>query len=372
LSKEEVLANADTYIQQLSKVIDVDKCQIHFNGDWLDGLTFKEILKLLSKVTVAQLMHRNDFNKRFIENTLIAMHELMYPILQGFDSMQIKADIEMGGTDQLFNCTMGRQLQEAHVMEPQIVICMPLLKGLDGKEKKSKSLNNIIGLTDTPNEMFGKVMSVPDALIPELLELATDFTTHEIAELQKIGNPMNIKKRIGKNIIIQYHHAEAAAAAEQFFVQQFQNKVFDEKSFEPVAIASLKIEQDAITLVELCHLLKKEETKSNGILTAMTFLTEIGDINRFKNIDHLCSYCGLAPDCHNSGQTERIMGITRRGNIILKTILIECSWMAIRKDPALLLYYKQLLPRMNGNKAIVKVARKLLNRIAYVMRHQQP
>lgn len=109
-----------------------------------------------------------------------------------------------------------------------------------------------------------------------------------------------------------------------------------------------------------------------GLLTAMTFLTEIGEINRFKNTDHLCSYCGLAPDCRNSGQTERIMGITRRGNAILKTILIECSWMAIRKDPALLLYYKQLLPRMNGNKAIVKVARKLLNRMAYVMRHQQP
>jgi tyrosyl-tRNA synthetase len=262
LSKEEVLANADTYIQQLSKVIDVDKCQIHFNGDWLDGLTFKEILQLLSKVTVAQLMHRNDFNKRFTENTPIAMHELMYPILQGFDSMQIKADIEMGGTDQLFNCTMGRQLQEAHGMEPQIVMCMPLLKGLDGKEKMSKSLNNIIGLTDAPNEMFGKVMSIPDALIPEFLELATDFTEEELHELKKIAHPMDLKKIIGKNIITQYHHAAAAEAAEQFFVQQFQNKVFDEKSFEPLLISELGIIDNNITLVELCHLIKKDETKS--------------------------------------------------------------------------------------------------------------
>lgn len=263
LSKEEVLANADTYIQQLSKVIDVEKCQIHFNGDWLDGLTFKEILQLLSKVTVAQLMHRNDFNKRFTENTPIAMHELMYPILQGFDSMQIKADIEMGGTDQLFNCAMGRQLQEAHGMEPQIVMCTPLLKGLDGKEKMSKSLDNIIGLADAPNEMFGKVMSIPDALIPEFLAFTTDFTPDELIELKKIAHPMQLKKRIGKNIITQYHNATAAEAAEQFFVQQFQNKVFDEKNFERVAIGDLAIQSQQITLVELCHLLKKDETKSN-------------------------------------------------------------------------------------------------------------
>lgn len=263
LSKEEVLANADTYIQQLSKVIDINKCQIHFNGDWLDGLTFKEILQLLSKVTVAQLLHRNDFNKRFTENTPISMHELMYPILQGFDSMQIKADIEMGGTDQLFNCTMGRQLQEVHGMEPQIVMCMPLLKGLDGKEKMSKSLNNIIGLTDTANEMFGKVMSIPDTLIPEFLQLATDFTEEELEEVKKTGHPMELKKLIGKNIITQYHHTAAAEAAEQFFVQQFQNKVFDEKNFEPVRIGELGVSCVGVSLVELCHLLKRGETKSN-------------------------------------------------------------------------------------------------------------
>lgn len=263
LSKEEVLANADTYIQQLSRVIEIHKCEVRFNGDWLDDLTFKEILQLLSKVTVAQLMHRNDFNKRFTENTPIAMHELMYPILQGFDSMQIKADIEMGGTDQLFNCTMGRQMQEAHGMEAQVVMCMPLLKGLDGKEKMSKSLNNIIGLTDAPNEMFGKVMSIPDTLIPEFLTLATNFTLAQIEEVKQINHPMDLKKRIARNIIEQYHDAAAAEAAEQFFVQQFQNKVFDEKNFEPVAIRDLGLIKEQITLLELCHLLKNEETKSN-------------------------------------------------------------------------------------------------------------
>ncbi len=198
LSAKDVQHNAQTYINQLSKIIDVEKTRIVFNSDWLDALNFSEVIQLLSKVTVAQLMHRNDFSKRFTENTPIAMHELVYPILQGFDSVKIECDIEMGGTDQLFNCTMGRQLQEAHQMPAQIVMCMPLLKGLDGKEKMSKSLNNIIGLTDAPNEMFGKTMSIPDSLVEEFIDLTTDFSTEEKNSLKlkmEAGeNPMNIKK----------------------------------------------------------------------------------------------------------------------------------------------------------------------------------
>lgn len=135
LSVEEVQHNAQTYLNQLSQIIDVDKANIVFNSDWLDQLSFSDVIQILSKVTVAQLMHRNDFNKRFAENTPIAMHELLYPILQGFDSVKIKADIEMGGTDQLFNCTMGRQLQETFEMNPQIVMCMPLLKRTGRKGK---------------------------------------------------------------------------------------------------------------------------------------------------------------------------------------------------------------------------------------------
>ena len=184
LSAEEVKHNAETYISQLSKIIDVEKTKIVFNSEWLDKLSFSEIIQIMSNVTVAQLMHRNDFNKRFSENTPIAMHELVYPILQGFDSVKINADIEMGGTDQLFNCTMGRQLQENFNIPGQIVMCMPLLKGLDGKEKMSKSLHNTIGLIDEPNEMFGKTMSIPDALILEFLELTTDFSLEEKQEIK--------------------------------------------------------------------------------------------------------------------------------------------------------------------------------------------
>lgn len=265
LSAEEVQHNAQTYINQLSKIIDVRKTKIVFNSDWLDTLNFSDVIQLLSKVTVAQLMHRNDFNKRFTENTPIAMHELVYPVLQGYDSVKIECDIEMGGTDQLFNCTMGRQLQEVHQMSAQIVMCMPLLRGLDGKEKMSKSLNNIIGLTDEPNEMFGKTMSIPDALIEEFINLTTDFSPQEKAELlfrmAEGENPMNIKKIIAKNIITQYHNSTAANQAEQFFITQFQNKNFEEKEYQSIPINSLSID-NKISLVELCHQLKNVLSKS--------------------------------------------------------------------------------------------------------------
>jgi tyrosyl-tRNA synthetase len=265
LNAQEVQHNAETYIAQLSKIIDVEKAQIVFNSDWLDSLSFSEVIQIMSNITVAQLMQRNDFNKRFTENTPIAMHELVYPILQGFDSVKINADIEMGGTDQLFNCTMGRQLQETFKKSPQIVMCMPLLRGLDGKEKMSKSLNNIIGLTDEPNEMFGKTMSIPDDLILEFLELTTDFSAKEKQEIKnrlKEENPMNIKKIIAKNIISQYHDEKKADKAEDFFVNQFQNKNFEEKSFVPVLISSLDNKSDQMALIDLCAFIKNDITKS--------------------------------------------------------------------------------------------------------------
>ncbi|WP_202704096.1 tyrosine--tRNA ligase [Flavobacterium sp. UGB4466] len=265
LSTEEVKHNAETYILQLAKIIDVEKAKIVFNSEWLDELSFSEIIQIMSNVTVAQLMHRNDFNKRFTENTPIAMHELVYPILQGFDSVKINADIEIGGTDQLFNCTMGRQLQENFKISGQIVMCMPLLKGLDGKEKMSKSLRNTIGLTDEPNEIFGKTMSIPDELILEFLELTTDFSLEEKLEIRKRlenDNPMHIKKLIAKNIITQYHNKNSAEQAEEFFINQFQNKNLEAKSFVTVMISSLKTESNQITLIDLCSLIKNDITKS--------------------------------------------------------------------------------------------------------------
>lgn len=266
LTAEEVTYNAETYINQLSKVIDVAKAKIVFNSEWLDTLSFSDVIQLLSKVTVAQLMHRHDFNKRFTENTPIAMHELVYPVLQGYDSVQIGADIEMGGTDQLFNCTMGRQLQEAMGMDEQVVMCMPLLKGLDGKEKMSKSLNNIIGMTDEPNDMFGKMMSVPDTLLEEYLDLTTDFSDAEklLIKQQLIDgvNPMLVKQMIAENIVGQYHSLAAATAAADFFRTQFQNKQFESKSFLSASWSDLTVSATAIMLVDLCVQLKPALSKS--------------------------------------------------------------------------------------------------------------
>lgn len=267
LSAKDVQHNAETYLNQLSKIINVDQAEIVFNSEWLDRLYFSEAIQMLSKITVAQLMHRNDFNKRFTENLPIAMHELVYPILQGYDSVKIKADIEMGGTDQLFNCTMGRQLQESSKMQPQTVMCMPLLKGLDGNEKMSKSLHNTIGLTDAPNDMFGKTMSIPDSLIEEFLQLTTDFSIAEKealkSRLTEGENPMNIKKTIAKNIIKQYHNESAAIAAEAFFSAQFQNKRFEKKVFEPVNLNTIKTEGGKIKIVDLCSQLKADLSKSD-------------------------------------------------------------------------------------------------------------
>ncbi|GEQ85005.1 tyrosine--tRNA ligase [Patiriisocius marinistellae] len=286
LSVDAVKHNSETYINQLSKIIDVDKVKIVFNSTWLDKLSFTEVIQILSNVTVAQLMHRNDFNKRFTENTPIAMHELVYPILQGFDSVEIKADIEMGGTDQLFNCTMGRKLQETFKMNPQIVMCMPLLKGLDGKEKMSKSLNNIIGLTDEAKDMFGKTMSIPDHLIEEFLHLTTDFSLNEKQNINNRlangENPMEIKKIIAKNIITQYHNATKAQEAEEHFVKQFQNKKFEDKEFMPVLIKTIQHVNKTIKLIDLCVQLKSELSKS-----AIRRLIESGaiQINLKKNKD---------------------------------------------------------------------------------------
>ncbi|QIH35163.1 tyrosine--tRNA ligase [Sphingobacterium sp. DR205] len=267
LNQEKIADNAATYIAQLAKIIDMSKTKVVFNGDWLDKLDFSEVIQLVSKVTVAQLMQRHDFHKRFTENQPIAMHELIYPILQGYDSVHIRSDIEMGGTDQLFNCTMGRQLQESFGMDPQVVLCMPLLRGLDGKEKMSKSLHNTIGLLDEPNEMFGKAMSIPDSLIPDYIDLTTDFTAAEKKMLKsrmEMGeNPMEVKKLIAHNLVCQYHDQQAAMDAADFFAKQFQRKSFDDKSFVEVSLPLAKTQLGPVTkLVDLCHFLKKDQSKS--------------------------------------------------------------------------------------------------------------
>ncbi|MBQ4084133.1 MAG: tyrosine--tRNA ligase [Alphaproteobacteria bacterium] len=268
LTEEEVKVNAQTYLEQMDKVIDTKKnVKICFNGDWMGKMSFADMIKVMGKMTLAQIMQREDFDNRFKNKIPIAMHELVYPMIQGYDSVVMKSDIEFGGRDQLFNCLVGKNLQEAFgAEEGQTVICMPLLRGLDGEMKMSKSKGNYIGLTEDANTMYGKTMSIPDSLLEEWLELASDFSEEEKADMiaslkNQTVNPMEIKKKLAFNITMQYHSEDEAKEAENFFYRQVQQKGFDSKTFTPVEISSLGT-ITGMTLVNLCSALVPEQSKS--------------------------------------------------------------------------------------------------------------
>ncbi len=218
LTREQIDANAETYKAQVFKILDRDKTEVRFNSDWLGKLGFEGFIRLAAKFTVSQMLEREDFHKRFTEEKPIAMHELLYPIAQGYDSVALEADVELGGTDQKFNLLMGRQLQRDYNQPPQIVLTMPLLEGTDGVQKMSKSYGNYIGITEPPQEMFGKVMSISDELMWRYYELLTDLTSREIEALkQAVANgdahPMKLKQDLGKHIVNDFHGYDAAEHA---------------------------------------------------------------------------------------------------------------------------------------------------------------
>lgn len=229
LTREEVLINAETYKKQIFKVLDMDKTEVRFNSEWLSKLDFKEVIELASKYTVTRMLEREDFKNRFKAQQSIAIHEFMYPLMQGYDSIAIKADIELGGTDQRFNILMGRTLQKEYSEEKQIAIFMPLLEGTDGILKMSKSLGNYIGIDETCNDMYSKVMSIPDELIIKYYDLVTDIHPDDIEEITKqldSGkiNPRDIKMKLSKEIVKLYHGKVAAGESEEYFKTVFQNK----------------------------------------------------------------------------------------------------------------------------------------------------
>lgn len=228
LSREEVNANAETYKQQMFKLLDPEKTELRFNGEWMDKFTAQDFVKLCAKTTVRQILERDDFTKRMQEEKPISLHELLYPLTQGYDSVALESDVELGGTDQKFNLLMGRNLQREFGQEPQVIITTPLLEGLDGVNKMSKSLNNYIGIEEPPNEMFGKVMSISDELMWRYYELLTDLTEMEISnlrsEIEKGENPRNLKVRLAKLIITDFHSAADAEAAEEDFTRRFVQK----------------------------------------------------------------------------------------------------------------------------------------------------
>lgn len=233
LSKEDVLNNAETYKQQVFKILDPEKTEIRFNSEWMDQLGASGMIKLAARQTVARMLERDDFKKRYANGQPIAIHEFLYPLAQGWDSVALESDVELGGTDQRFNLLMGRELQKEEGQRPQTVLMMPLLEGLDGVQKMSKSLNNYIGITDTPNEMFGKVMSISDELMWRYYDLLSFRPLADIAELKQQmadgANPRDIKILLAKELIARFHTEDDAEAAHQDFIQRFQkNAIPDE------------------------------------------------------------------------------------------------------------------------------------------------
>ena len=229
LSREDVLKNAETYKEQAFKILDPEKTQIVFNNDWIGKMTATDIIRLSAKHTVARMMEREDFNKRFKSNQPIGIHEFLYPLIQGYDSVHLEADIELGGTDQKFNMLVGRELQKEDGKEPQVVIMMPLLEGLDGVNKMSKSLDNYIGITETPKDMFGKIMSASDELMMRFYELLSHISIDELNDMKQkmkdgTAHPMAVKKNLAWELVDRYHGLEAANKALNEFENIFKNK----------------------------------------------------------------------------------------------------------------------------------------------------
>ena len=254
LSREEIVANALTYESQVFKILDEESTRIEFNSSWMTELGAAGIIKLAAQHTVARMLERDDFNKRFKNEQPIAIHEFLYPLVQGYDSVALKADVELGGTDQKFNLLVGRQLQQTHGQEPQLVMTMPLLEGLDGVQKMSKSLGNYIGITDAPGEMFGKVMSISDDLMWRYFHLLSFRPLSDIAALQKAvedgRNPRDVKFELAGELVARFHDQAAAENEKAEFIARFQ------KGAMPQEIPEVSVSGDGGKL-GIAHLLRE-------------------------------------------------------------------------------------------------------------------
>ncbi|UCD94628.1 MAG: tyrosine--tRNA ligase, partial [Candidatus Zixiibacteriota bacterium] len=229
LTYDEIMTNAETYQKQFFKILDRSKTEVHRNGEWFEQMSFSEIMDLTAKFTVARMLERDDFEKRFKSNNPISIHELMYPLMQAYDSVAIRADVEIGATEQKFNLLTGREIQQDYGLQPQLVLTVPVLVGVDGHNRMSKSLGNYIGIDEPPGEMFGKVMSIPDNLIYSYFELVTDVSSEQLARVKEQlqaddTNPMDIKKILGETMVEMYHSREVAAAAREEFERVFSKR----------------------------------------------------------------------------------------------------------------------------------------------------
>ncbi|BED88179.1 MULTISPECIES: tyrosine--tRNA ligase [unclassified Pseudoalteromonas] len=277
LTREDVLANAETYKEQVFKILDPAKTTVAFNSQWMENLGAAGMIKLAANQTVARMLERDDFKKRYGSGQPIAIHEFLYPLVQGWDSVALESDVELGGTDQRFNLLMGRELQKVEGQKPQTVLMMPLLEGTDGVQKMSKSLGNYIGITDAPNDMFGKVMSISDVLMWRYYDLLSSLSIEEIAaqkqRVEQGTNPRDIKIELAKELIARFHSEEDAQAAHDDFIKRFQKKALPDEipeltitiADEGILIANLLKEANLVASTsEAMRMIKQGAVKLNG------------------------------------------------------------------------------------------------------------
>ena len=262
LTLEETKENAQSYIEQAARILDIDKLKIVFNSEWLNTMNFSDVIKLSSHYTVARMLERDDFTKRYQSETPISIHEFMYPLAQGMDSVHLHADVELGGTDQKFNLLVGRDLQKEYHQEPQVVITLPLLEGTDGYDKMSKSYGNDIGLTDTPEDMYGKSMSIADEMILKYFTLAADADDALLGQVEKdlndsSYNPRDAKRLLGRTLVALYYDEDAALKAEQYFDQVIVNKD------NPDDMTEFNLDRD-MNIIEVLHTSSLVDSKSEA------------------------------------------------------------------------------------------------------------
>lgn len=250
LSLDETRKNGESYFEQASKILHKEKTKIVYNSEWLGKMSFEDVIKLSSKYTVARMLERDDFTKRFKSGEPISVHEFLYPLAQAMDSVAIKSDVELGGTDQKFNLLVGRAVQREYGIEPQVILTMPLLVGTDGVEKMSKSYNNYVGISESPQEIFGKTLSIPDNLIYNYFELATDISNQELIEIKTklddaSNNPRDLKRYLAKTLVRIYHNSEAAIEAEAEF-----DRIFIKKEI-PDDIPEIQIDEKELNILDL-------------------------------------------------------------------------------------------------------------------------
>lgn len=264
LSLEETREHGKSYFEQASKILEKEKTKIVYNSDWLSKMSFEDVIKLSSKYTVARMLERDDFTKRYKSGEPISMHEILYPLAQAMDSVAIKSDVELGGTDQKFNLLVGRDIQREFGIEAQVIITMPLIVGTDGVEKMSKSYNNYIGISESPKEIFGKTLSIPDSLIFNYFELATDISNEDLKKIKAQiddtkTNPRDIKRKLAKTLVAMYHSNEAANSAEEEFDRIFVNKG------TPNEVPQFKFgERNEINILDLIILVNFAASKSEA------------------------------------------------------------------------------------------------------------